>query len=118
MAQRHDKPSIHEGHFKSAFEKTSKKFPHIREDVARSVLFMYFERLETNRSKAVYEQLKPHEVRSLTLTELLIFDEERHQYHSLLGHYAAEYKKSAKKKLSPPPLPTYQDPNGQWAWKF
>jgi hypothetical protein len=114
--------------FQTAFDKASAKHSLVFTK-AQDVASHFSTRLEVNRRKARYEQVKFGELIRLTLNDKGIWSEPaRAAYGSLIGHLYSPRANAAKKHQPKKPVPKAQPPtpppniirrmNGQLAWEI
>lgn len=114
--------------FQTAFDKASEKHS-LTWSKAQAVASHFSSRLDTNKRKKRFEQVKFGELIRLTLNDKGIWSEaERAAYGSLIGHLYSSHGNAAKKykpkvsppKAKPPPPPpaVILTSNGQLAWEL
>jgi len=83
-----NEPSIVENYFRPSFKAAKKLFPYTREDFARRAVFLLCERIQDNDRKEAYEQKSFHELKSMVISTLGVFGDDRSGYHSFLTRYS------------------------------
>lgn len=116
----HDnEPFIVENSFKSAFEAAKKRYPFTREDFARRAVFRMCERIWSNDRKEEFEKKNFQELKSMVISELGVFGDDRSGYHSFLARYAKlggfkSFHKGKSKQAKTEKAPPSPTPEADW----